>query len=316
MDKRISDLMLGQSKILTNIALGYSNDTFIGKLILPTVSVDSLAISIPSYGKDHFRIYNTERALRGKQKLLDPTSYGKVDINLHEHGLGYPIDIREIDAASTQKMKLEIYGAKLVKDAIELGDEVRIADMVQDAANYEAGNKVTLTGDDQWTDTDSLPLNQIDTGREAIRSKTGKYPNGIYMGHNAYLSFKDNKQVTDKIYGVGIKLGPPNHAQLEELLGMKIHVGSSQYIAEATGETFTDVWGDNAILTYSPANAQGKGDMFTPSFGYAFNYVGLPSFKTYWQDNAQDVKIIDGRTYSAVAMLMSTAGYLIKDTNA
>jgi len=315
MDKRIEDLMLGQRKVLTNIALGYTNDVFVAKKLLPEVSVTSLAIMIPTYGKDHFRVYNTERALRGKQKLLDPTSYSKVDINLHEHGLGYPIDIREMAASKEMQINLEIYGAKLVKDAIELGDEVRIADMVQDAANYESGNKVTLTGDDQWSDSDSKPINQIDAGKEAIRGKTGKYPNVMVTGHKAFNTLKANKQITDAIFGID-KPGIPTLAQIEEKLGLKIYVGSSQYIELATGETFNDVWGDNAILAYSPTNAQGKGNMFTPAFGYSFNYAGLPSFKTYWQDNAEDVKIVDGRTYSAVAMLMSTAGYLIKDTNA
>lgn len=315
MDKRISDLMLGQRTSLTNIALGYSNDAFVGRFALPQVNVSDLAIMIPSYGKDHFRVYNTERALRGQQKLLDPTSYGKVDIYLHEHGIGYPLDIREIAASAGQNLDLEIYGTKVVKDAIDLGDEVRIADMLQNLASYPSGNKVTLTGNDQWTDVDSHPIAQIDTAKEAIRNKIGKYPNVMILGHSAFNSLKNHKEIKDAIFGVN-KPGIPTVEQLKELLRIEIYVGSGSYIQTATGDAFNNIWEDNAILCYSPRNAQGKGDLYTPSFGYSFNYKGLPSIRTYWKDNAQDVKIIDGRTYSAVAILMSNAGYIINDTNA
>lgn len=314
MDNRIASLMLGQRKVLTNVALGHSNSALVGRYLFPEVSVDSLAVTIPTYGKDHFRIYNTERALRGKQKLLDPTNYNKLDVNLHEHGLGYPVDRRELEAAGSQKLNLEIYGTKLVKDAIDLGDEVRIADLVQDLNNFPTGNKVTLSGDDLWDDVDSKPINQIDVAKEAIRKKTGKYPNVMIIGHDSFNTLKLHKQITDSIYGVN-KPGVPNIEQLQELLRIEIHVGSSQYIQEATGEEFQNVWGDNAILAYSPKNGQGKGNMFEPAFGYKFNYKGLPSVKSYWQDNAEDVWIIDGRTYSATALLMGTAGYLIKNTN-
>ena len=50
--------------VLTNIARGYRNAQFIGEALFPVVSVDKEGATIPKFGKEAFRLWETERAIR------------------------------------------------------------------------------------------------------------------------------------------------------------------------------------------------------------------------------------------------------------
>lgn len=314
MNPRINELKLNQNKILTNHALGFSQESYIGKALMPQVGVDDTKVTIPSYAKDLFRVYKTERALRAEAQVLDPASYDKKEISLYEHAIAQRLDTWEIAASGVQRLNLLRYASMQVTEALTLGEEVRIADMLQDLNTYATGNKVTLSGDTQWTDVDSDPLTQIDTAKEKISSQIAKYPTVIAFGHDSFKSFKDHKKVRDAIFGVD-KPGIPTISQIEQLLGMKVYVGRSKYATSSNG-AFINVWEDNCILAYIPQTAADKANLFTPSFAYSFQHNGFPIIQDFFTSGNKKVKQVEATTVSSVAVLMDNAGYLIKDTNA
>lgn len=140
--------------VLTNLATGYTNEQFVGDQLMPFVLVDKEGGKIPLFGKEHFKVYSTERALRAKSNRINPEDIGEVDVALDEHDLEYPIDYRE-DAESA--FPLQARATNTVVEGIRLRHEVMVADMVQNPANYSVGNKIALSGTSQFTDDTSDP---------------------------------------------------------------------------------------------------------------------------------------------------------------
>ena len=71
--------------VLTNLATGYTNEQFVGDQLMPFVLVDKEGGKIPLFGKEHFKVYSTERALRAKSNRINPEDIGEVDVALDEH---------------------------------------------------------------------------------------------------------------------------------------------------------------------------------------------------------------------------------------
>jgi hypothetical protein len=314
MNARLAALKLNQNKILTNLGVGYSQAPYVGKMLFPEVSVDDTNISIPSYAKDLFRVYKTERAIRAEAQILDAASYDKTDIVLQEHSLAQKLDTWEIAASESQKLDLLKFSATQVLEGLQIGEEARIADMVQNLTTFPTGHKVTLSGDTQWTDTDSSPLTQIDTAKEAISDAVGHYPTVMVLGSASFNSLKNHKEVRDRVFGFD-KPGIPTIADLEKLLDIKIYVGRAHYATSATSQ-FYKIWEDNCILAYVPQTASEKSNIYKPSFAYSFKHKGFPFVQDYFTSGNNKIKMVESTSVTAVSVLMSNAGYLIKDTNA
>lgn len=86
---RLSNLRI-VNPVLTNLAVGYSNAAFVGAALMPYVSVEKEAGVVPVFNKDHFKVYQTERALRAKSNRVSPGDITTVPFALTEHDLEYP----------------------------------------------------------------------------------------------------------------------------------------------------------------------------------------------------------------------------------
>jgi len=128
--------------VLTNLARGYTNADFIGTQIFPVVEVKKEGGKIPEFNKEAFKIYNTERAIRAASNQISPEGRENIDYVLTEHDLSYPIDYRELDE---DIFNLKIHATNVVTSGIHLRLEKQIADLIQNADNYSATNKIALS---------------------------------------------------------------------------------------------------------------------------------------------------------------------------
>ena len=309
----IRKLLLGQDKVLTNIALGYASPILIGNEIFPLISVDEEYLTIPDYAKDHLRIYDAERAVRGETRMIKPSDLGQTDITLAEWALKTPIGYREA-AAGKKYAKLQIYRTKTVTQSLLIAREKRVADMVQLASNYDPSNQVTLAGASQWSDTvNSTPVADIRTGRAAVKSDMGLYPNVAIFGDEAWNTFIDHPDVIAAIYGAN-NFGILTEDQVATKFGYtKVIVGRSFYNIEATAVN-ADLWGDNVVMAYVPQSPTERADIYTPMFGASFQHnMTPPLVQSYYQDESKKVELIEATLLGNEALLMPDAGYLISD---
>ena len=297
--------------VLTQLARGYTNAQFIAEALFPMVAgLAKEGGQIPQWGKDAFKLYNSERAIRALSNRINPEGITLLDFVLKEHDLEYPIDYREEDESM---FNLERRGASVTMDGILLRREKAAADLAQNAANYDAANKITLAGTDQFSDYDnSDPIGVVDDGKEAIRSKIGKRPNTMVLGAATYKVLKEHPALISKIQ-YSMK-GIVTVDLMKEIFDIKnIVVGEAIYANDAGA--FTDIWGDNIILGWVPEAATGEQrSEYEPSYGYTLRKKGMPEADTR-MENGGKLKVVRSTDNYEVMLVGAEAGYLITDTN-
>jgi len=293
--------------VLTNLATGYTNEQFVGDQLMPFVLVDKEGGKIPLFGKEHFKVYSTERALRAKSNRINPEDIGSVDVALDEHDLEYPIDYRE-DAESA--FPLQARATNTVVEGIRLRHEAMVAGMVQNPANYSVGNKIALSGTSRFTDDTSDPEGVVSDAKAAVRAKIVKEPNTLVIGYATWRVLKRHPQLRAILSDTRPRL--VQIADLREIFEIENIVIGKAIKADDAGLT-SDIWGDNMVLAYVP-KASGDRSPYEPSFGYTLRKKGNPVVDTRTEDGK--IELIRNTDIFRPFLLGADAGYLISDTNA
>lgn len=296
--------------ILSALSRGYVFPDLACETLFPRVTVDKEAGKIPQFGKEAFRIYQTERALRAKSNRINPEDYSSIDFVLDEHDLEYPIDYRERQEAD-KVLPLERWGTSVVTQGIRLRCEKKCADLAQDPANYPAGSKVALAGGDKFSDkANSDPIGVIEDGKDAVRQKTGSLPNTGVIPYQVWKIMKQHPQFIERIkYSMK---GVITVELLKEILEVdNIIIARSVYDNEAGG-AFTDIWGSSIVLAYVPTKSNDEErSEYQPSFGYTFEKRDHPQVDTRVEDGK--IQIIRNTDIFRPYIVGAEAGYLIQN---
>lgn len=295
--------------VLTNLARGYRNAQYIGEHLFPLAEIDKEAGIIPTFGKEAFRLWDTERALRAKSNVMTVDDADTVDVVLREHDLVYPVDYRE---QAESMFNEEAKAARRVKDAIDQGREVQAARLAQNPATYQSGAKVTLSGSSKWVNNGGDPVKDVEDGKEVVRQRTGVRPNTAVIGAAAYASLKFHTKLAAALGSNERKLITLEH--LKALFGLEdIYIGEA-LAADGRGAT-GDIWGDNVVLAYVAKPGAGQSaDHETPSFGYTLRKKGMPETDKYDGEGGKISNVRHTDIYKVV-VLGADAGYLIADVN-
>lgn len=298
--------------VLSGLALGYSNAEFVGTSLLPFVMVDKEGGKIPRFGKEAFRVYNTERALRAKSNRIVPGDIDSVDVNLDEHDLEFPIDYRE-DAEAA--FPLQAHATNMVVEGIRLRHEAMVASMTQNPANYPTGNKIALSGTDMFTNAASDPEGVVDDAKAAIRSKVVKEPNTLVIGYGSWRALKRHPKLKAILSDAKTRL--VQLADLREIFEIEnIVVGKGVYATDAG--TTVDLWGNTMVFAYVPTGSKLAGSntpvrsAYEPSFGYTLRKQGNPVVDTRTEDGK--LEIVRNTDIFRPYMLGAEAGYLVTGT--
>ncbi|WP_073673035.1 major capsid protein [Pseudomonas aeruginosa] len=291
--------------VLTNIARGYRNAQYVGETLFPLADMDKEAGIVPLFGKEAFRLWDTERAIRAQSNLMTPDDLNTLDVVLREHDLAYPVDYRE---QAESMFDAEARAAKRVKEAIDLRREVSCAALAQNVNTYLSGAKVALAGASQWSASGGDPVAVVETGKEVVRSRIGVRPNTVLMGASVYAALKFHTKLQGALGANEQKLITLEH--LRALFGIQnIVVGE----ALAGDSTTSDIWGDNLVLAYvSQPGAGEKSDYETPSFGYTLRKKGMPETDKY-DTNGGKVRFVRHTDMYKPVVVGADAGYLISD---
>lgn len=299
--------------VLTTIALGYTNAASVGEYLAPYVPVSKESGKIPSFGKEAFKLYNTTRAIRAASNRMNPEGIQMIPYAIEEHDLEYPVDYREDTESMFNMQKL---GTRTLQGIFAVEREKQIADLAQSAATYGLGSKTKLIGNDQWSDYTaghSNPNSDVDTGKEAVRSKIGKYPNVCIMGPTAFKAAKYHPEVALKFkYSGKVNITAAMLAELWEV--EQLHVGKMIW-ADDDG-VFHDIWADNVVLAYVPEVPPTiERSVYEPSFAYTIRKKGMPQVDVRTEMGGK-LNLVRNTDCFAAKVVGADAGYLIEDTNA
>lgn len=297
--------------VLSGFSQGYRNAAYVGEALFPRVPVAASGGQILEFGREAFQLVNMRRQPGGATKRIAFGFLGKPYALLND-SLEVPIPREhQRDASKVLSIDLGQRASRMGMNKILLQLEVDQATLATTAANYPASNKVALAGGAKWSTPTGNPIVDIDTGREAIRSIIGIYPNTLVLSAQAFNAAKNNPNVIARFQyngSVNVEAAQITEKMLAGLFNVdKVVVGKAIVTNDALVNS--DIWGNNAVLAYVPA---GETFMEEPSYGYTYTLDGNPLVEQpYWDNNAKSE--IFGVTMERAPVLSGiSSGYLIQ----
>lgn len=298
--------------ILTTVARGYrSKKAAIANVLFPRVPVQAMGGRIIAFGPDDFKLISTIRAPGSNTKRVQ-FGYASTPYALSAHRLegSVPWENQQ-EAMNGPGIDLGAGAVARVQNLMELERENQAAVLARDVNNYDASNKIILSGATLWTNTASDPFAQIEAAKEAIRSQTGETPNALGVAPKALSALRTHPKVLDRLSTASDR-PPATLAQLQALFELETIVKGDAVVHDGT--SFGDLWGTDAVLAFTqPASAQEQG---SPSFGYTYSLEdGLKVEEAYYGNNEVTWYYPVSDAYQAV-IAGKSAGYLFKNAGA
>ncbi|GAB0055804.1 hypothetical protein SIID45300_00101 [Candidatus Magnetaquicoccaceae bacterium FCR-1] len=293
--------------VLTEIAQGYRHAEHVGQALFPKVPVQVSGGQVLEFGRESFKLYQVRRAPGAATRRIQFGFLGKSFALMQDSIEAQVPREYQRDASRAPGIDLAQRSISGALRALSLTLEYDQASLATNPDNYDNNHKLTLSGSDQWSDGGSNPSGDIDAAREAVRASVGIYPNTLVLSAKAFAALKSHPQVVDRFkYTSRDSVTPDMLAALWDL--QTVAVGKAVAFNDAGQDI--DIWGNHAILAYTPAHSSGIED---PSFGYTYTMEGHPLVeRPYYENNAKSW--IYPVTYERVPVLTGIlSGFLIRN---
>jgi hypothetical protein len=295
--------------VLTNIAIGYQKQEYVGHNLFPKVPVQVSGGQVIQFGTEQFRQYNIRRAPGGNTARIQ-FGYAGVPYALVQDALevGVPREWMR-DASVVPGINLGTRAVRLGLGVAQLALESEQAVIATNASLYGSDNKIDL-GASSWFDPDRNPIVDVATAQEAIGDSIGMVPNVLLLSGKAFAAARSNPHVLARF--TGLQSGSVSAAQLASVFDVeRVVVGRARY--QNGAGAFVQVWGLHAVLAYAaPANSS----MDEPSYGYTYEMEGHPLIESPYYDESAKSWIYPATYERAPQLTGVAAGYFFEDAGA
>lgn len=255
--------------VLTAVAIAYKNPALalIADDVLPRKDVAQERFAWTSYPlAEAFTVPETRVGRKGRVGRVEFS--GKEETSeVEDFGLDAEVvnsDVRAAEAARAAGRSTydpEARAVEGVTDLVTLAREVRVAALVQDPNNYDAGRRVALVGTAQLSDyANSDPIEVIQSG---IDGTLIYRPNICVMGQTAWSKVRRHPHLINAVKGGLTEKGMITREQFCELFEIpKLLVGEGYVNTAAKGQpvNLQRVWGKSiALLHINPVATPGQG---------------------------------------------------------
>lgn len=291
---------------LSNVSIKYTNTSFIADQILPIIKVGKQTGKYYIYDKSNLRVDKTLRA------AASPSN--EVEFGLSLSGVFYCDDhalkgkvADEIQDQAEQALNPMIDETESITEKLLLDREVAAATLLRSTTNLT--QNTTLSGTAQWNDyTNSNPLGDIRTAKNAIHAATFKIPNTLVLPRPVFNTLIDHPSIVGRVQYS--QLGIVTQELLARVFQVDtVLVADAGYNTAAEGQTdaLSYAWGKDVILAY--VEKQPKLKML--SLGATFTYSLRQVMK--WRDEDRKVTYVRvGEDYYVQKIIAAVCGYLIK----
>ena len=235
---------------LTAIAIAYRNPdlALIADDVMPrTRPVGTREFRYTVYDLSNFKRPDTRVGRRGQPNQV---SFGATEETaaVLDFGLDDPIPQTDLDQASRMGRDLLGESTEYIMNLVKLDREARVADMVQNTANYGTGCSTTLSGKNQWSDTTSTPLTALLEAMDVPFMR----PNTMVISQAVWAKLRVHPQIVKSVYPLSGE-GVVTRQQLADLLEIQnIFIGSSRIDNTRKGQkpSLVQTWGKHCALLY------------------------------------------------------------------
>lgn len=268
--------------ILTAVAIGYRNPeaSRIADEVLPRMAVGAEKFKWTEYPLSE--AFNLPDARVGRKGRVQQLEFGGEERTsaVEDYGLDSPIPNSDIQAAAEARARKvssfdpEKHAVQMLTDTIANIREVRVAQMVQNSANYATGRKEVLSGTDQFSDyTNSDPITAI---KDGMNSTLVHRPNTAVMGRDVWSALSSHPVLVNAVKGnVSSKgiISPEEFVQLFAGEGLKkVLIGDAWFNSAKPGQdvSLQKAWGSHLSLLHINRTATPEGGGI--SYGWTAEY--------------------------------------------
>jgi hypothetical protein len=260
---------------LSNVAIGYRADGFIADMIAPIVPVQKQSDRYVIFDRrDVLRVEDTKRApMTEANKVQRQVSSGTYFAENYALKDSLSLEDRS-NMDAVYRNQLMNGRTEFITGKLQLDWENRVAAQVTNTSNVGSSAGVSSSWDYGGADV----IGDINTAIDAAHDLTGKRPNTMVMGLDAWRYARRSTDVRNLIFGTNNGGGFASRAAFTDLFEVdRLLVGGAfkDTANEAQAESLSKIWLDHVLLAYVAPNPTTE----NPSFMYSFrwNQPGLPS---------------------------------------
>ena len=287
----------------------------------PRVSGDYTVLAADQLLQEH----PTERAPDGSYRRGDFSS-SKKSYSTQERGFEVPVD-DNLKSQYRDYFDAETVAAEIARDVLLRQLEQKITGPAQLTANV-GGNAAASTA---WTThASAVPIDDVMTGKLAVRNKCGIMPNTLVLDVQLYMHLLQCDQILDRLSTMGTSAGRrdakiANKTMLEQILDI-------ERIVIADGQKNTVIphqHASNAKLSLSPLWDKAKVGLYVvdrsnrlqmPTYARTFHYAAdgsevMGHIETYRDERVRG-DVVRCRAQMDMNIVMEECGYLITGAHA
>jgi hypothetical protein len=291
-----------QDAVLSGVSVKYTNDEYIADQVMPVIPVKKESDIYYKYTRN-WKLPQSKRAAGAEANEVE-WNVTTDTYSCEEYALKDLIPDRVRNNADNP-LSLDVDTTENLTDLIQLGREKRVADVVFAAGTYGAQTSA-LAGANQWDDyAGSDPIGDVRDARATVHSASGKMPNVMVIGYQAFLKLLDHPDILERIkYTQKGIITADLIAQVFEV--DKILVGKAlvDSTVEGIAESLGYVWGKSVALLYSERSPGLK----KVSFGYQFQSRGFSVKK--WREEKRAGDFIEAGEIRDEKVVAAACGYL------
>ena len=256
--------------VLTAITLSYRNRRLIADDVLPRID-PPFDKSLFNYHKftieDSFSIPDTKVGRSSAPNEVEFTAE-RVQAETQDFGLEDPIPQDDINQAPPG-MNPQGHATQTLTDLIMLDRELRVANIVFNAATYPTGQKEVLAGANQWNDPTSDPIGKINDSLDVplIRPNIGVIGRLAFSKLSTHPDIVSAVQANSGTKGIAQRQAIANLFELDEILVGEGFLNSAK---KGQAPVFARVWGKDMALIWIDRLARGDNDRI--AFGFTAQY--------------------------------------------
>jgi hypothetical protein len=303
---------------LSNISIAFINDdaSFIAPQIYPVLPVGKQSDKYFIFDKaDWFRVNETRRERKAPPQIVE-FSVSSESYFADNFALAHELAFEDKNGANADAaLDIDTSAVNFVMHGLKLDWENRVASQLTSTSNVGSSN--TLSGTDQWSDfANSDPFNDVEVGKEAIQSSTGRKANLMVIGQPVVNKLRNHPDIIDRIkYTQTAFIQDGESALLAQAFGVdRVLIGSAvkNTAIEDLSASMSFIWGKDVLI----AHVAPTPGLRTASLGYAFRWTvpGIPDMiaeRHIFQD--RHAERIEVGYFQDEKIVASEMGYLIKD---
>jgi hypothetical protein len=239
---------------LTGIAIAYKNQEYIADMIAPRETVNAELFEWDELNIDSMYEFQDDQVGRLSAPNQVTFSSTRKPGSTVDHGLDSPVPQKDMDNYQGVGASPLAIATEGVTELVMLNREKRVADVVQTAANYKAGNTIPLSGTSQFSDyTNSNPVDAILTALDIPLVR----PRVMVLSNYGWRVLRQHPKVVESVKGTGAgsdARGVVARQQVADLLELDaVYVGTTRGKAtprnvDAAVSTPARIWGKHLAL--------------------------------------------------------------------